>query len=118
MSYDASAATATGRRVTSELLHAALPEDRVVPVSNTSKIGLVALATGKGYGWLSSGFGITTDSLHCSLPGRGFLVVIVEGLDQARAHLGGSLEKRLRFRFADLADVFACVVNNALQLFP
>jgi FAD/FMN-containing dehydrogenase len=64
VSYDASAATVTvGGGVTSEMLHAALPGDRVVPVSNTSKVGLAALATGGGYGWLNSGFGLTTDSL-------------------------------------------------------
>src|ERR1039457_318068 len=54
---------------------------------------------------------------RCSLPRRfGFLLIIVEGFDQAREHFRRSLEQRLGLRLRDFSNVFAQMIDELTHL--
>src|ERR1039457_6084486 len=54
---------------------------------------------------------------RCSLPRRfGFLLIIVEGFDQAREHFRRSLEQRLGLRLRDSSNVFAQMIDELTHL--
>src|ERR1017187_9605559 len=54
---------------------------------------------------------------RCSSPRRfGFLLIIVEGFDQAGEHFCRSLEQRLGLRLGDFANVFAQMINELTHL--